>query len=85
MGEGLQRAFAATYGVKVGQFWQDNDPRFRDLRTLRVDAFEPFTHPNGLRKLYALCTVCETGRRIKIQVHRLKPTSNGYRLVKEAS
>jgi hypothetical protein len=80
MGDGLQRAWAATHGVKIGQLWQDNDPRYKKVRTLRID--ELWVNSRG--ELRARCHVLETGRAAFIAVRRFKPTSTGYRLVKEA-
>lgn len=85
MGEGLQRAYAATQGVKVGQLWEDNDPRHRNTRTLRIDSF--IGKHSG--ELAAECTVFEmvdkmftsTGRKVTVLIRRFKPTANGYKLV----
>lgn len=70
--------------VRPGQVWADNDARV-GTRLLRVEALtwkrgvpsvecvrvHPFTH----------CQVSE--RRTTIAVRRFKPTSTGYRLVKD--
>jgi hypothetical protein len=74
--------------VRPDQVWADNDPRSVG-RTLRVDQIE-----DGK----ATCTVLTNrdaadlndwgtdmrGRTVSIKVSRFKPTSTGYRLIKDA-
>jgi hypothetical protein len=65
--------------VKVGQVWEDNDPRGYG-RQLKVVAIEG---------AYAICEVVYAGRfsdvvagtRRKILLRRMRPNSKGYRLV----
>jgi hypothetical protein len=79
MGAGLCKAFAAARGVFIGQLWQDNDPRCKTVRTLRVEEFYvEVLHGNEVR---ARCTVMGTGRKLSVAVRRFKPTSNGYKHV----
>jgi hypothetical protein len=66
----------APIAVQVGDLWQDNDKRRTKVRTLRIDA---------LGFSMACCTVVETGRHVRIQFRRFRPTSNGYRLVEKKS
>jgi hypothetical protein len=77
MGAGLLKAIAATYGVKIGQFWADNNPRLKTPRILEVMAFE--ADPNG--SLRVRCHVHERGCEVWIKVSRFRPTRNGYRLL----
>jgi hypothetical protein len=72
--------------VKIGQVWQDNDPRlvarygkFGDhIRLLEVTEIE---------HNYAFARVTIDGviqpRKTKIRLDRFKPTSTGYRLIKD--
>lgn len=66
--------------VKVGQIWCDNDKRCAG-RLLRVEAISPDSH-------FAYCSVKESEdwseRRTRIAIKRMRPTSTGYALVKEA-
>ena len=61
--------------VKVGQVWQDNDPRMqmivpiRTIVVLRVDD----TH--------AICKNCYSGKITKIRLSRFRANSTGYRLL----
>lgn len=82
--------------VRAGQVWADCDPRNAG-RTLRVARFEYHTFtargvPDG-QVPYAVCTVLTqpdqrpwalTGHQVTIRVSRMRPTSNGYRLVEDA-
>lgn len=61
--------------VKVGQVWEDNDPRTykRPLRVLSLDdTHATVQSPSGM------------GRVTRIRLDRFKPTSTGYRLIKDA-
>lgn len=81
MGEGLQRAAGAAMQtrlpikVKVGQVWEDNDPRQNSRRRLKVLAIEGMKavvqHPSG------------HGQKTRIRLDRFKPTNTGYKLVTE--
>jgi hypothetical protein len=70
-----------TPTVRVGQIWVDNDPRCKKTRSLRVDSLlqENVRDPEFVP--YAICTVLETGRPVKILLSRFKPTRSGYRLI----
>lgn len=82
--------------VRAEQVWADCDPRNAG-RTIRVDRFEYHTFtapsvPDG-QVPYAVCTVLTqpddrpwalTGHQVTIRVSRMRPTSNGYRLVEDA-
>lgn len=69
--------------VKVGQVWQDNDPRCQQrefVRRLRIIEVGP-TH--------ALCETlsglkCRRKKPSRIRLDRFRPTSTGYKLVSEA-
>ena len=69
--------------VQVGQVWADNDPRVYG-RTVKVEAIDgdkavcrvlatPVDYPQG-----------RTGHTTKISIGRFKPTSTGYRLIRDA-
>ena len=66
--------FDHTWGVKVGQVWQDVDDRMngRRIKVVRLEV------------RYAICDVVGAGRQTKIRLDRFKPTSTGYRLIEEA-
>ena len=65
---------------KIGQVWQDNDPRFRSgpprlLTIVEIDRFG-----------YATCQVENRKgklRRTFIRLDRFKPTGSGYKLVQD--
>lgn len=60
--------------VKIGQVWQDNDKRCQHApRLLTVVGFD------GDR---VLCQQ-QNGRLTRISESRMRPTSNGYRLVRD--
>ena len=64
-------------GVKVGQIWQDNDPRvqmMKPVRTVEVLIVDD-TH--------AVCQNRDTGRITRIKVSRFKANSTGYLLIKD--
>ena len=77
MGEGLQRAAGAAMQsrlpvkVKVGQVWEDNDPRITYKRQLKVIAIK------GTRAQVQGAT------KTWIRLDRFRPTKTGYRLVKD--
>ena len=60
------------HGVKVGQVWQDNDARSggRQGRVLEV------TETHARVEWYS-------GTSTKVRLDRFKPTSTGYRLIKD--
>ncbi|WP_206004870.1 hypothetical protein [Rhodococcus pseudokoreensis] len=73
----------ADMSLRVGQVWGDNDPRVKG-RTVKVEAIEgekalcrvlaaPFDSPES-----------RTGHATRISVRRFRPTSTGYRLIREA-
>jgi len=60
--------------VRVGQVWADNDSRGFNRKIRVVEIGE--TH--------AVVEACDYGKkRTRIRLDRFKPTSTGYRLVKE--
>ncbi|MFD8200015.1 DUF6354 family protein [Streptomyces sp. NPDC059701] len=72
---------ADTPTPAVGQLWQDNDPRShgRTLRIVELDATHAvveLTVPRGASHLHA-----KPGRRTRIRLDRLRPTSTGYRYI----
>ncbi|WP_137726494.1 hypothetical protein [Prescottella subtropica] len=73
---------APTPAPAAGQVWADNDPRVHG-RTIAVDAIDgdkaictvlvpAYDNPNG-----------RSGHAVKIAVRRFKPTSTGYRLIRD--
>lgn len=58
--------------VKPGQVWQDNDKRMLERRVL-VERVDP---------PYAYCKA-RTGRKVRLLIRRMKPTSTGWSLVCE--
>lgn len=69
--------------VQIGQVWADNDTR-TEGRTVKVEEINgdkavcrvlapPFDYPQG-----------RVGHTTKIAIRRFKPTSTGYRLIREA-
>lgn len=81
MGDGLQRAVGAAVQsslpikVKVGQWWRDNDPRHSDARgvkVLKIVGDKALVQNQG-----------GTGRKTKIKLARFKPTTTGYKLVRD--
>ena len=61
--------------VQPGQVWADNDWRSagRQIQVLEVDATHATVQsPSGL------------GRKTRIRLNRFRPTSTGYRLLKDA-
>lgn len=61
--------------IKVGQIWQDNDPRVTYTRELKVVRIEGE---------YAYCEIGRNRKVRRIKVSRFRPVANGYRLVKDA-
>lgn len=58
---------------KIGQVWQDNDPRVTYRRELTIERIEGE---------YAFCKG-PGGRQLRVKLKRLRPTASGYRLVKD--
>lgn len=70
-----------TIEVKVGQVWQDADPRdqgryLRVVETTDTHAIVMRTDRHG--------AVWGKERRTRIRLDRFRPTSNGYRLIQDA-
>jgi uncharacterized protein DUF6354 len=65
--------------VKVGQVWEDTDPRRDPWRRLRV------VEIRDTPTQYAVCDVLgrEPKRTTTIRLDRFRPGSTGYRLVKD--
>jgi hypothetical protein len=80
MGDGLRRARGAAMQtqlpikVRVGQVWEDNDPR-GTRRKITVIAI----------KLDQALVQSSVGRKTKITLSRFRPTNTGYKLVTDAS
>lgn len=74
---------AALPDVQIGQIWQDNDPRLKTVRLLRVTAIA--TRRTGPCESSARCTVLGTQKQVWIKVRRFRPTSTGYKLVEAIS
>jgi len=70
-----------TPDVRVGQIWADNDPRSAG-RYVIVEAV------NDTHAMVAQCgphgTIHQKARRTEIRLTRMRPTSNGYRLERDA-
>ncbi|MEY9876608.1 hypothetical protein ABH931_006118 [Streptacidiphilus sp. MAP12-33] len=69
--------------VRVGQIWQDNDPRSygRKLRVLEVGDTHALVELHQPRR----DTNAKRGRQTRIRLDRFKPTSTGYRLIQDAT
>lgn len=84
-----------TPNVQVGQVWADNDPRSagRHVKVVGWADFPPGQTTNPRKAEVSLCTsdgqVIRDGRgretRTRITISRLRPTSSGYRLIKDVS
>lgn len=83
-GKDYSEAVVATYPVRVGQIWEDNDPRSASSRTLRVDSLLQEGVDKPKWRPTAKCTVIETGKKVTILLKRFRSTKNGYRLIKGA-
>ena len=69
--------------VQIGQIWQDWDTRYRqDKHPRLLKVVDIWTLPITLTT-YITCRNLKTGRYSEINIKRMKPTSNGYKLVKE--
>ena len=62
-----------TVTPKVGQVWQDNDPRVTYTKQITI---------HSISGEYAWCKK-SNGRLVRILLRRLRPTASGYRLVKD--
>lgn len=69
--------------VKVGQVWADNDKRSAG-RTVTVVALEEAYHPFKHYRYTVAVVEDRGGRRTRIRTDRMRPTSTGYRLVRDA-
>lgn len=71
--------------VKPGQIWQDNDKRSRNrfLLVLRLDGEKAICQDAILLSEAGSYRVIGNRER-RISIARMRPTSNGYRLVKAA-
>lgn len=63
------------YNVKAGQLWQGMDKRFPDVLVRVQIVFE--------ERGYATVFVLKVKKLRRIQLHRFKSWSNGYRLVED--
>jgi hypothetical protein len=65
----------------VGQVWQDNDPRGsgRRVRIVEIDGTHAVVEPVTVTPQGAVAR--RTGRRSRIRLDRLRPTSTGYRYI----
>lgn len=68
--------------VQPGQIWADNDPRStgRHIRVLTVDE----THADVEQHLPRRHSPAKPSRTTRIRLDRFRPTSTGYRLVRNA-
>jgi len=64
------------YGVKTGQVWQDNDPRYTESEKRKLEIIE-------VDDTYAVCKNLTSGKISKIRLNRFKANSTGYRLIKD--
>ena len=65
------------FGVKVGQIWQDNDPRMQMMKPVRT------VEVLIVDDTHAVCQNSDSGRITRIKIGRFKANSTGYRLVKD--
>jgi hypothetical protein len=80
MGDGLRRARGAAMQtqlpikVRVGQVWEDNDPRGtrRKITVIAIKGDQAVVQSSA-------------GRKTKITLSRFRPTNTGYKLVTDAS
>ena len=66
---------ANKYGVKVGQIWQDNDPRMQMMKPVRT------VEVLIVDDTHAVCQNRDSGKITRIKISRFKANSTGYRLV----
>jgi len=66
----------------VGQVWEDNDVRMAGRR-LRIESIEEIAGEQTAHVIWLDGWGNPNGKTSKIRVRRLRPTSNGYRLVSE--
>ena len=67
---------ANKYGVKVGQVWKDNDPRYTEAEQRVLVVLE-------IDDTHATCKNKKSGKTSKIRLNRFKANSTGYRLVED--
>jgi hypothetical protein len=72
--------------VRVGQVWQDNDPREngRYLRIIDVDASRATVRRVAYNETDGIAADLPGVRATRIRLDRFRPTSAGYRLVQDA-
>ncbi|WBP89504.1 hypothetical protein [Kitasatospora cathayae] len=70
--------------IRPGQIWADNDKRGygRKIRVEAVDATHATVVPVAVTPQGAVTLL--PGRQTRIRLDRLRPTSTGYRLVRDA-
>jgi len=68
--------------VEPGQVWADNDPRGygRKIRVVAIDG----THATVEVVAHRAVSSGTAGRQTRIRLDRFRPTSTGYRLVRNA-
>jgi len=64
------------YGVKVGQIWQDNDPRYSEGKRRKLKVL-------SVNETHAICENISSGLRSGIRLDRFKANSTGYCLIKD--
>jgi hypothetical protein len=69
--------------VKVGQIWEDNDPRMEGRR-VRVTAIDDTHATVVLCQPRPPVSSAKPGRRTRIRLDRFRPTSTGYRYVADS-
>lgn len=75
--------------VKVGQVWQDWDVRFRTRSDRRFEVLEIVERAVVVKREFRRVTYAkvrwrDSGLETFIRTDRMKPVSNGYRLVTDA-
>lgn len=77
----------ATPTVKVGQIWQDNDPRSPDryLFVTATDATHAAVRQVAYNPITKISVPLPGVRGTRIRLDRFRPTSTGYRYVGEAA
>lgn len=71
--------------VKIGQIWREWDTRYRFKNDEIARKFEVIEMTTKNTEPAAVCRDLTTGKKVIIKTRRLKPTSTGYKLLKDAS
>lgn len=80
----MVRKVADEIVVRKDQVWADNDKRAKGRTVQVVSVTESFAYCRVLTDRVG-CTQATVGRTFRISKDRMRPTSTGYRLIKDAS